>query len=264
MNKSAAAYSDLKARTLSAIVMLIVAGLSIWYGGLFFQIVLLVTAFLVMWEIVGLSHGTGALRILIAVLYAIALALAFWVGGIYTLIGFCLWFVLYIVTQKSKDILLCCGLAILAFGGLLTLYNLRNDVGMIQTIWVIVCVIASDIGGYFAGRSLGGPKLWPAVSPKKTWSGTIGGWVLAVIATYGFILWAQDFNTGHLIWAVIIAVFAQSGDLAESALKRRAGVKDSSNLIPGHGGFLDRLDGMFGAFFLIFLLNILNLQSWLF
>jgi len=154
--------------------------------------------------------------------------------------------------------------AALSFLGLLTLAKLRLDIGLIETVWVIACVIGSDIGGYFAGKTFGGPKLWPAVSPKKTWSGTIGGWVLAVLITVVFVVLSESISAANLLWAVIIAIFAQAGDLAESALKRRAGVKDSSNLIPGHGGFLDRFDGMLGAFLLVFIVLVLNLQGWLF
>ena len=166
--------------------------------------------------------------------------------------------------MKPTDRVLRCGFAVLSFGGLLTLSSLRTDVGLVQTFWVIAVVIASDLGGYFAGRTFGGPKLWPAISPKKTWSGTIGGWVLAMVFTIFFILFSLDIGWNALTWAVLIAIFAQAGDLAESALKRRAGVKDSSNLIPGHGGFLDRFDGMLGAFFIIFLLSLFGKLDWLF
>jgi phosphatidate cytidylyltransferase len=93
---------------------------------------------------------------------------------------------------------------------------------------------------------IGGPKLWPRVSPKKTWSGTVAGWVGATVVA---ILFAGATNAGFGLIGVSIAVSmaSQIGDIAESAIKRRSGVKDSSNLIPGHGGLLDRFDGMLGA-----------------
>jgi phosphatidate cytidylyltransferase len=261
---STSKYSDLSTRMISAFVMLIIAGVSISIGGLLFEVVLLAVAFCIMWEIAGLSHGDQGPRVAISVIFAAALGAGYWTSwplamGIYLacLVG-------YIILLKPKDKVLRCALSALALGGLITLAELRNDVGLVPTFWVIACVIASDVGGYFAGRTFGGPKLWPAVSPKKTWSGTIGGWVLAIIVTIGFMIFTQGFGLGSLFWAVIIAVFAQIGDLAESALKRRAGVKDSSNLIPGHGGFLDRFDGMLGAFFFVFLAFVLNFQNWLF
>ena len=103
----------------------------------------------------------------------------------------------------------------------------------------------SDVGGYIVGRTVGGRKFWPAISPKKTWSGIIAGWVLA--ALFGYIL-IQNLGTILLIPLFIVVVIgAQLGDIAESWVKRRTSVKDSSNLIPGHGGVLDRFDGFIGG-----------------
>ncbi|MAM60578.1 phosphatidate cytidylyltransferase [Maritimibacter sp. UBA3975] len=106
-------------------------------------------------------------------------------------------------------------------------------------------VVISDVAGYFAGRAFGGPKFWPRVSPKKTWSGTVAGWIGAGI--FGAIvapgLLAVPWWAGAL-GAVVLSFAGQMGDIAESWLKRRAGVKDSSALIPGHGGVLDRLDAL--------------------
>lgn len=257
-------YSDLRTRTISALVMLAIAGVSIGFGGLLFELVLLAVGFCIMWEIAGLSVADQGLRVSVSVIFAAALAAAYWASWPLALGMYLACLAGFIVLLRPKDAILRCALSALALGGLVTLADLRNDVGIVPTFWVIACVIASDVGGYFAGRTFGGPKLWPAVSPKKTWSGTIGGWVLAVIVTIGFILFADGFGIAAMFWAVLIAIFAQIGDLAESALKRRAGVKDSSNLIPGHGGFLDRFDGMLGAFFFVFLMFAFNLHNWLF
>ncbi len=261
---SVSKYSDLRTRLISAIVMAAIAGISLYVGGALFQITLLIVAFCIMWEIGGLSASDSGYRVAVSFVYAVALCAAFWASWAVALGIFATSLIGFIALLKPKDIPLRCGLAILAFGGLVVLSTLRNDFGMSQTIWVIACVVASDIGGYFAGRTFGGPKLWPAVSPKKTWSGTVGGWVLASLVTSLFVVFHDAFTNSNFYWSVLIAIFAQAGDLAESALKRRAGVKDSSNLIPGHGGFLDRFDGMLGAFFLIFLLFAFELQGLLF
>ena len=125
-------------------------------------------------------------------------------------------------------------------------------------------VIASDVGGYFVGRTVGGPKLWPIISPKKTWSGIIGGWMLTVIITYIFIIMFKEIEFYLLFFSIFISIFSQFGDLYESFLKRNAGLKDSSNLIPGHGGFLDRFDGMIGAFFAVFIINFININNWIY
>jgi len=101
----------------------------------------------------------------------------------------------------------------------------------------------TDICAYFAGRGIGGPKLAPRISPKKTWAG-LGGGVIGALIVGGLFAWAFDLETPFFYFGAPMAVLAQLGDLYESWVKRRADVKDSSNLIPGHGGVLDRLDGL--------------------
>jgi phosphatidate cytidylyltransferase len=120
--------------------------------------------------------------------------------------------------------------------------------GFITALWVFMVVAAADVGGYFAGRLIGGPKLWPRISPKKTWAGAVGGIVLAVVLG-GLFSWATSGT--HLLGVCVVsagaAVLSQVGDLAESAFKRHFGVKDSGRLLPGHGGALDRFDGLIAA-----------------
>jgi phosphatidate cytidylyltransferase len=135
------------------------------------------------------------------------------------------------------------------------LVYLRESIGTAGILWLVTVVVASDVAGYFAGRSLGGPKFWPAVSPKKTWSGTVAGWIGAAMVGLGFVL------AGHGGWALVllspvVAFAGQMGDVVESWLKRRAGVKDSSHLIPGHGGLLDRFDALIGATVVVMLIGL--------
>ncbi len=120
--------------------------------------------------------------------------------------------------------------------------------GFETALWVVLVVALADTGAYFAGRLVGGPKIWPRVSPKKTWAGLCGGVGLAFFGG-GLFSWA---TTGTYFYEVctvsaIAACLAQGGDLAQSALKRRFGVKDTGTLIPGHGGALDRVDGLMAA-----------------
>ena len=112
--------------------------------------------------------------------------------------------------------------------------------------WLALVVISTDILGYFAGRFIGGPKFWPKISPKKTWSGTVAGWIGAAIIGVVFV-WYGRSGPELIGISVAISMASQIGDVAESALKRRMGVKDSSNIMPGHGGMFDRFDGMLGA-----------------
>jgi phosphatidate cytidylyltransferase len=120
--------------------------------------------------------------------------------------------------------------------------------GFIVIIWLFAAVWGTDILAYFTGRSLGGPKLWPSVSPKKTWSGALGGlaggMLIACLLLSGF---GVSLKPQHIMLSAAFSILTQMGDLFESALKRRYGVKDSGALIPGHGGFMDRLDGFIFA-----------------
>ncbi len=104
---------------------------------------------------------------------------------------------------------------------------------------------------------LGGPKFWPRVSPKKTWSGTIAGWIGAALIGWIWAVW-QDAGWETIGISVALAMMAQMGDIAESAVKRKVGVKDSSNLLPGHGGLFDRFDAMLGAALMLLVIESLS------
>ena len=119
--------------------------------------------------------------------------------------------------------------------------------GFAALIFVLLIVWVTDSGGYFAGRGIGGPKLWPKVSPKKTWAGAAGGFAASLAVAIGFAVFGLGNIGPLLLLAAVLSVVSQLGDLFESAVKRRFGVKDSSHIIPGHGGLMDRLDGFVAA-----------------
>ena len=124
---------------------------------------------------------------------------------------------------------------------------IRGDAqpGLDTLLWTLALVWSVDTGAYLAGRTIGGPRLAPSISPKKTWAGFVGGLLAAALVGVLGALWLGLQNWWPLaVIAAVLAVVEQGGDLAESAFKRRFGVKDSSNLIPGHGGVLDRVDGL--------------------
>jgi phosphatidate cytidylyltransferase len=126
------------------------------------------------------------------------------------------------------------------------LIDLRQTGGTTLILWLVAVVVASDVLGYFAGRMLGGPKFWERISPKKTWSGTVAGWIGAAVVGLVMVL-AAGASWLLVPLSALVAFAGQMGDIAESWVKRRAGVKDASNLIPGHGGVLDRFDALIGA-----------------
>jgi phosphatidate cytidylyltransferase len=138
------------------------------------------------------------------------------------------------------------------------LVRLDQGHGFVALIMVLLVVWVTDIGGYFAGRGIGGPKLWPRVSPKKTWAGAIGGFAASLVIAGGFVAFGLGKTVPMLLLGAALSVVSQLGDLFESWVKRRFGVKDSSHIIPGHGGLLDRLDGFVAAVVLAAIFGLLR------
>jgi phosphatidate cytidylyltransferase len=128
--------------------------------------------------------------------------------------------------------------------------------GFTALILILLVVWVTDIGGYFAGRGIGGPKLWPRISPKKTWAGAIGGFAASLVVAAGFASFGLGKSGPLLLLGAVLSIASQLGDLFESAVKRRFGVKDSGHIIPGHGGLLDRLDGFVAAVVLAAILGL--------
>ncbi|MGY4624253.1 phosphatidate cytidylyltransferase [Bradyrhizobium sp. USDA 4486] len=163
------------------------------------------------------------------------------------------------VIARGKFVWAATGFAY-ASAALLASILVRKDLvnGFSALMFVLLVVWATDIGGYFAGRSIGGPKLWPRVSPKKTWSGALGGFVASLAVAGGFAACGIGKAVPLLLVSAILSVVSQAGDLFESAVKRRFGVKDSSHLIPGHGGLMDRLDGFVAAILMAWIVGFVR------
>ncbi len=158
------------------------------------------------------------------------------------------------------------GLAVLyALAALVALLWLRHQppLGRETVMWIVFCIWATDIGAYVVGRAVGGAKLAPSISPGKTWAGLVGGMAWAAVASAAV---GYAFGLGGTIHLAVIgaglAVVGQIGDLVESAAKRSAGVKDSGTLIPGHGGLLDRIDGLVAALVVVALVRLLVNGQW--
>lgn len=138
------------------------------------------------------------------------------------------------------------------------LVRLDVDHGWFALVLVLLVVWSSDIGGYVAGRGIGGPKLWARVSPNKTWAGAIGGFIVSLVAAAAMSGFGAGKIVPLLLLGAVLSVVSQLGDLFESAIKRHFGVKDSSHIIPGHGGLLDRLDGYVAAIVLAAVLGLVR------
>ena len=135
--------------------------------------------------------------------------------------------------------------------------------GRETVLWVVAVVWATDIGAYFLGKFAGGVKLAPRISPGKTWSGLIGGMCWAAVASAAMgLAFEQGATFGLAAIGVVLAIVAQMGDLLESAAKRDAGVKDSGHLIPGHGGVLDRIDGLVAVLVTVALARLVMGGDW--
>ncbi|MCB2128799.1 MAG: phosphatidate cytidylyltransferase [Rhodobacteraceae bacterium] len=256
MNK-AAKWEDLGPRAASGVGLAIVGLGLIWAGGMALTALVAVAAGLMIWELVRLVAkdrereaiilgAISGLLLGLILMNRVADPLLFPLLGLPALAAM-------VRARQDRLIAGCYAMAIMvaAYGAA----AFRGGYGLTFFLWLVLVVISSDLLGYFGGRIFGGPKFWPAISPKKTWSGTLAGWVGAAIVgavftlVFGAPAWLAAFS-------VVVAFAAQMGDIAESAIKRRSGVKDSSAILPGHGGLLDRFDGMIGAIVFVILWGI--------
>ncbi len=238
-------WGDLRTRTLSALAMIAIGGGAIWAGGIAVAALAVLVTGLMIWELAAMTAPArpGNAK-LIGLIGAGALAAVLFRHDPFLMPLLALPSMLLTVgARRDKPLASVYALAILLTG--YGLVALRQGYGSAEIAWLVALVITSDIAGYFVGRAVGGPKFWPAISPKKTWSGTVAGWVGAALV--GALFMALE-GPHLLLWfSPLFALAGQMGDIAESWLKRRAGVKDSSSLIPGHGGVLDRFDALIGA-----------------
>lgn len=244
-------WGDLGVRLFSALVLIPAVLIDVWVGGIWFQLFVALLAILVAYEWTVMAHGSSSSQFAIhaaAALCGVFLPMETGLAG----------------TSFAVFVLAAAGAVLAQFQGRPTsiwtylgvpyaavpgaaLVILRADeyMGLLAILWLLSIVWAADTCAYFVGRLIGGPKLAPVISPKKTWSGLAGAVAGSVLATIAFLNLAELGNLAVLsVLAAVAALVEQAGDLFKSALKRHFGVKDSGRLIPGHGGVIDRVDGL--------------------
>ena len=238
--------SNLRLRMIASVAMIAVASAALYLGGLFFWLLAAVGAMLMLAEWADLLKASPREKqlSLFSLFVAIsAMAPLAWGPGFFTLGLVAAAFFFIVITTRKPQLAAGAFYVGLPVFSLLLIREQGWVDGLLCAFWALAIVWATDIGAFFAGRSIGGPKLAPAISPAKTWSGLIGG-MLAASALAVVLHLLAGLPLRLTLATPVLAIVAQLGDLFESALKRRAGVKDSGNLLPGHGGVLDRLDGV--------------------
>ena len=245
---AAAASRDVVVRIASGVMLAVVAGGVLYAGPLPFAVLAGTAAVLTSLEWSRIVRGEGfdaglAVQVASAVIAAALTAVGFAALGLAAVAAGAILTGLLCFGRHpllSAEGVLYAGLPVVA------LIWLRDDpaYGLQAVLFILICVVVTDVAAFVFGRAIGGPKLAPAISPNKTWAGFLGGITMAGIAAAGFGVWLGADPVKLGLAGTMLGVLAQIGDLTESALKRSFGVKDSGTLIPGHGGVMDRVDGL--------------------
>lgn len=263
---------NLSKRILSAIVLAPITLFAVYIGGWVYPLVVTLAAALGLREWLRLIAPDADFVVLASVFAALfvimvigaigSAMLGLLPGIVFTLLVF----LIAARRQPQSAGLVALGIPYMAGSGLALLaLRAMPATGMALAFYLLAVVWGTDIGAYAAGRLIGGPKLAPAISPHKTWAGLFGGMALAALFGYGVaVLLGARLPMASLGLALLLAGIAQLGDLFKSTFKRRAGVKESGHLIPGHGGMLDRIDGLVFAavFFVLFQAAIGTALKW--
>ncbi len=253
-NAANTGLSNLQTRIISAIVLAAIAIWATWMGGLPFRALVAIGGVLVFWEWQSITGYDRYGVLELAAPGAIA-ASAFMVMADFPMLQsvipavFAMLFAIAAAVRRGVPFWFPAGVpyALLPILGLTALRD-NNASGLYAVVFLFSVVWATDIFAYFGGRALGGPKLSPAISPNKTWSGALSGAFAAIAAGFCVAVWAGESNLTFLaIMALALSIASQAGDLFESYVKRRFGLKDSGAILPGHGGVMDRVDGLIGA-----------------
>lgn len=255
--------TNLQTRILSAVVLIAIVLPITWYGGLAFRLLCAAIGAAILYEWLHMSAGIRRdhKTLLGLALAAVLVLLVAAVPAFYVLSA------LVVAVAAAAALARVRGTGMeaavgLGYAGLsaVALALLRDDdaQGLWAILFLFAVVWATDICAYFVGRAVGGPKLAPAISPGKTWSGAIGGTAGGIVAGMAVAWYVGFADIATVMVCLILSVVGQVGDLFESSVKRRHGAKDSSNLIPGHGGVMDRVDALVAAAFAFYVIGALS------
>lgn len=240
---------DLGPRVISALILATIAMVTIWSGPLPLAVLLAAIGAIVAWEWGRIVRGAELDAAMAAHVTTVIAGIVLTGVGLAgpAIIGVLIGTILTgLLSFGRHSVLSAVGVLFACLPGISLLWLRRDEpLGAMAVYFIVFVVAATDVAAYFCGRLIGGPKLWPRVSPNKTWAGLLGGVAAAAFTGFIFAQLVPGSVASHLLLSGgALALVAQGGDLAESALKRHFGAKDSSGLIPGHGGFMDRVDGL--------------------
>ena len=248
-----ARWSDLPSRLYSGMVLGLVGFTAIFFGGMFLLFAVASLVFVMHYELVKMQSSLliGAAKYSSIVALITILLLNYSANWILFLLVLVISMTCQYFLMRAQKFVGVFYSMIIILGGFYFI-ELRSNFGNLFVAWLVCVVVLTDTFGYFGGRLIGGPKFFVSISPSKTWAGILSGWLGALVCTHFFIelgFFAEfSYNLQSLfLFAILLSFCSQVGDLFESFLKRKCKVKDSSNIIPGHGGFMDRFDGIIVA-----------------
>ena len=243
-------WHDLRLRLVSASLLLFISAFCIYFGNYLFTLFIISLIGVMHWELGKMLSPMSVQAMWFSAFLSMFMTLCLLASNSV------LWPVLFLSINfyfqrhffhHSRNFGAFYSLAVVVCG--IIFYRVRLEFGLYHTIWLIGIVVVTDTAGYFIGRIVGGPKVFPRISPKKTWAGVLAGWFAVGFFSWFFVenIAPQNLFIKFISISILLSVSAQIGDMIQSHLKRRSDVKDSSGLLPGHGGFMDRFDGFVGA-----------------
>lgn len=235
--------NELRTRIIVGVLLVAATGLALYLGSGFLWLLVVLMALGIISEWANLTGRQENRKLAMYVLSVPLAIMSPWAAGpSFLALGLIMGSAMFVATF-DRSLKLATGIFYAGLPALAIIYLREVDNGILIVFWTLALVWATDIGAYFSGRAIGGPKLAPKYSPNKTWAGLVGGVILTTAFSYCLhIYWQLPYH--FVLLSIPLAILAQIGDLFESWLKRKVGAKDSGSIFPGHGGVMDRLDGL--------------------